>query len=535
MHEEILMRTSSDAACAGGNLSAVALSAAEADTPTIEITPVTASVGSPDEVAPQPERRSPRFVRGGIRTRVVAAFVVLLAVALAVVALATRQVLLSHLDREIETELAQEVEEFRRLAQGVNPETGEPFGRDAGAIFDTFLARNVPGEGEAFFAMLDGRPYAWSFDPPARLFDDDALVERWADIFEPTRGSVSTDAGQARYLAVPLISRGEMHGVFAVALFPDLLADEIHDAIRTLLFVSVAVLVVATILAWSLAGRVVRPVWELTTTAQRISETDLSARIAVMGTDEVAELSETFNEMLDRLEHAFRSQREVLDDVAHELRTPITIVRGHLELLGDDPLERRETVALVTDELDRMSRYVNDLLLLASAEQPNFLLTAPIDFSEFAETVLVRVSALAPRRWVLERAPDPGTLVVVADEGRLVQAMTNLAANAVRVTEDGDEIRIGVERRGDDVALWVRDFGPGIAPAMRERLFARYSRAPETARGDWSTGLGLAIVSAIADAHEGSVDVASEPGRGALFTIVIPRVPAPANRSASVS
>ena len=116
-----------------------------------------------------------------------------------------------------------------------------------------------------------------------------------------------------------------------------------------------------------------RPAAALGDTARSISETDLSRRIPVTGNDEIAELARTFNAMLDRLERAFATQRAFVSDASHELRTPITIVRGHLELLGDDPEERRETVALVTDELDRMSRFVDDLLLLARAEREDFL------------------------------------------------------------------------------------------------------------------------------------------------------------------
>jgi two-component system, OmpR family, sensor kinase len=128
------------------------------------------------------------------------------------------------------------------------------------------------------------------------------------------------------------------------------------------------VLLLGSLLAWRLAGRVADPVTALTRTARAISETDLSRRIPVRGRDEVAQLAATFNEMLERLERAFGSQRRFLDDAGHELRTPLTIVRGHLELLEDDPVERRETVALVMDELDRMGRIVNDLLLLAKRE-----------------------------------------------------------------------------------------------------------------------------------------------------------------------
>jgi signal transduction histidine kinase len=454
--------------------------------------------------------------------RVVVACVALLAGGLAIAVFATRQVLLSNLDEEIESQLRQEVAELRRIPAGTDPDTGGGFGDDVAAIFDTFLAQSVPNEDEAFFTLVDGDPYAWSADPPHQLLENDELVASWRDSTTPAMGAAATPVGAVRFLVVPLVEGNDARGHFVTAIFPEARESDVHEAVYVLVVVSLLVLIAASVFAWTAAGRVVAPVRRLTSTARRISDTDMSARIPVTGDDELAELSATFNGMLDRLEQGFRNQREFLDDVAHELRTPITIVRGHLELLGDDPAERIETVELVTGELDRMSRYVNDLLLLARAEQRDFLDPGVLDFAELIDSVLVRASAIAPRRWRIENELRPGALVGIADETRLGQAMLNLAANAARHTHADDEIAIGAERRGDQVALWVRDSGPGIDPAIRDTLFARFSQAADVVRDDDSTGLGLAIVAAIARAHGGDVDVASQPGSGAVFTIVVP-------------
>src|SRR5690606_862679 len=149
--------------------------------------------------------------------------------------------------------------------------------------------------------------------------------------------------------------------------------QELDDALRSIALTSGLVVLLAAAAAWGLAGRVVRPVRELTDTARSISDSDLTARIPVEGHDELAELGTTFNAMLDRLEHGMRSQRQFLDSVAHELRTPLTIARGHLEVSGGSADDREATARLVTEELDRMARYVDDLLVLAKAEQPDFL------------------------------------------------------------------------------------------------------------------------------------------------------------------
>ena len=466
----------------------------------------------------------------------VVGYVLLVASALLATTVVVRQVLHQRLDREIDLELAQEVEELRALSGGTDPATGEPFADDAEAILTTFLSRSIPFDGEAFFTLVDGVPRAYSpRDVPAQLLDDDDLVARWATITEPLRLDVATAAGEARTLAVPLVVGDDTTpaGTFVVAWFP---ADElaaIDGAIRVIALVAAGALVVTTALGWWLAGRVLRPVHELTATAQRITDTDLAARIPVEGDDELAHLGQTFNAMLDRLEAGFGSQRAFLNDVAHELRTPITIARGHLELLGDDPAERAEAIALVTDELDRMARYVDDLLVLAKAEQPRFLAARPIDVGELALDWLTRVEALADRRWRLDAVPEPGAAICEADPDRLTQAVLNLVGNAVEHTGPDDEIGIGVDVVDGWCRIRVRDTGPGVDPAVRHRIFERAARAPgsRAARPEGS-GLGLAIVAAIAHAHEGRAEVADTPGGGATFTLALPTVRATADRAA---
>jgi signal transduction histidine kinase len=465
-----------------------------------------------------------RRALAGIRVRVVVGYVVLLAGALLASVLVVRQVLLARVDSEIEQALAQEVEELRRLVGGVNPATGEPFGSDTAAIFDTFLARNVPSDGEAFFTLVGGRAHASSLAPPADLLREPALVAEWAGLTSPQRSDIDTSAGDARVLAVPMLaSDGPPMGSFVVAFFPDGRQEEVGRAVTTVAVVGLVVLALSSIVAYSLAGRVLRPVRLMSTTARRITGSDLTSRFEVEGDDEVAELGRTFNAMLDRLESGFAAQRAFLDDVAHELRTPITIVRGHLELLGDDPRERAEAVALCTDELDRMGRYVNDLLLVAKAQQPDFLDPRPVDVGELAEGLLSRATTLGTRAWRLDCAIRPGRMWVLADPDRLTQAVVNLAANAVQHTAEHDPIVLGVALRGGELHLWVSDRGPGIEPSVRERLFSRFSRgAGSRARRPEGSGLGLAIVNAVAAAHGGRVEVASEPGHGSTFTLVVP-------------
>ena len=463
----------------------------------------------------------------GARARILAGIVVLLVFSEGATLLVERQLLTSRAGERVETALVQEVEEFRTLVRlGRNPNTGEAFGDNVDAIFDVFLSRNVPGEGEAVFTFLDGRPYRSTVGNPrsARL---EAELARLSRVERATRGEVETARGPVRFLAVPVEVGRERRGTFVITGDLGQEQAEIADTMRIAAIVSVIVLLAACLLAWIVAGRVLAPLRGLTDTARAISESDLTRRIAVQGSDEIAELARTFNAMLDRLEAAFASQRAFVSDAGHELRTPITIIRGHLELLGDDPQERADTVALVTDELDRMARFVEDLLTLAKAERTDFLRVEDLDLDVLSEELLAKAAALGPRAWRLERV---GAGRLTADRQRLTQAVMNLASNAVQHTDEGDPVVLGSEFSGGHARLWVRDAGPGVAPEDRERIFERFARAGGRPRQSEGAGLGLAIVRAIAEAHGGRVELDSRqagPGAGSTFTIVIPTEPPP--------
>lgn len=465
-----------------------------------------------------------------VRIRMLVGYMLLLAGALTVATVVTRQVQLLRADREIEREQAQEVEELRRLTEeGIDPRTGRPFGTDVRSLFVTFLERNVPSDDEAFFTLVDGVGHRFSNESPP-LFDDPQFQRLW-NVETPTHSTTSTnvgDVGEVRSLAVPLLDANHVRGVFVVASFPADDYREVDEMVRVIVITGLAVLVITMSLAWSLAGRVLRPVRDLTATARQISDSELSARIPVEGRDELAELGSTFNDMVDRLEHGFTSQRRFVDDLAHELRTPITIALGHLDLLGDDPDERLTTVAIITDELERMNRYVDDLLLLAKAEHADFLATEPVDLGELARDLHRRLRAIAPRSWVLDSAPDVGRVRIVADPERLTQAVLNLASNAVQHTGTDAEIGLGVALDGSIARLWVRDTGGGVDPSIVGTLFDRYTRgaASRTSRPD-GAGIGLSIVDAIARAHGGSVAVDNRPGHGATFVISVPSGVAP--------
>jgi two-component system OmpR family sensor kinase len=459
-------------------------------------------------------------LRLGFRGRVLGFSALLLVAATGAGLIVQRTVLLRRLDNEVAASLDQERRELEALAAGRNPATGQAFEGDVRSIFDTFLRRNVPGEGEVYLTFVDGAPYKTTLAPEGvRLDENPDLVQRWSSLQAGETGSLDSDAGPVDFLAVPLRSEGRTAAVFVVANFVQGERDEIESGIRVEAAVGAVVLVAAIGAAWVIAGRLLRPVRELTDTARSITESDLSRRIPVDGDDEIAELADTFNEMLDRLAGAFAAQRAFIDDAGHELRTPITIVRGHLELMGDDPQDRRETVALVIDELDRMARIVADLLLLAKAEQPDFVQLEPVEIRDLTTELLMKSRALGDRDWRLDACASGS---VPGDPQRLAQAVLNLARNAVEHTTPGAEVALGSARHDGEVRLWVRDSGPGVDPADRDRIFERFARGGRGPRPSDGAGLGLAIARAVADGHAGRVELVSRPGAGATFTLVWP-------------
>jgi signal transduction histidine kinase len=282
-----------------------------------------------------------------------------------------------------------------------------------------------------------------------------------------------------------------------------------------------SLLAITALAAWQ-SGRLLAPIRTLRDTAEEISESDMSLRLPEGGNDDLTALTRTFNAMLARLEAAFVGQRQFLDDAGHELKTPLTVLRGHLELL--DPADEQEvtdTRTLLLDEVDRMSRLVGDLILLAKHDRPDFLTPTAVSVERLTHTLQAKARALADRDWVLESV---GEGIAHLDEQRITQAVLQLADNAVKHTADGDRIGIGSRVADGTVSIWVSDSGPGVAPEMRSHVFERFGRAA-VVPGDEGFGLGLSIVKAIVEAHGGSVRIEDAEPQGAVFVIEIPEEP----------
>jgi signal transduction histidine kinase len=273
------------------------------------------------------------------------------------------------------------------------------------------------------------------------------------------------------------------------------------------------------------AARTAGPLRRMARIAARVDAGELSPRMASSGPgDEVRALADSFNLMLDRLEDAFARQRAFSSDASHELRTPLTVIRGQLEVLSRqrDPSAEdvRRVERLVRTEILRMERLVDDLLVLARADEREFLRPRPVDLEPFAEELLDGARPTAQRRF--ELGPVPAGVLGV-DPDRLAQALRNLLRNAIEYTADGGLVRLTGSSAGDRVTLAVEDDGPGIPESHRERVFDRFHRmdsARTRVRG--GAGLGLAIARAIAEAHGGTIYAGSSPEGGARVAIELP-------------
>ena len=381
------------------------------------------------------------------RSRILISYVALLALAAVVAMFGFRQYLLIRLENEVHEDLRQEVRELDLLlTHGRDPATGRPFA-SLGALFDIYFARNVPSRDEAFLGFVEGDLYRSSTLAgfPLDRLPAEALTV-WRQVGRPhtgrrgsSTGRIDTRLGEAFYRSAQIRYRDDV-GAFVVTILP---SDD-RDAISKFMVyggaASLGVLLLASAFAWLIAGRVLEPVRRLTDTAHSISKSDLTQRIEVRGTGEPADMARSFNAMLDRLESVFRGQREFVQDANHELRDPLTIIRGHLQLLDEDPVERERTIKLVLDELDRMGRIVDDLKLLADVEQPGFLRLERIDLQTFTEELHSKGSALASRRWEVDVSAS-GTFF--GDRHRLTEAVMNLMHNAVQHTNESDTIAVG--------------------------------------------------------------------------------------------
>ncbi|WP_449003313.1 ATP-binding protein [Myxosarcina sp. GI1(2024)] len=468
------------------------------------------------------------------RTRILLWYLVLIGLFIAIAIPAIRYRLIAEVTARVEADMREELEEFEEeliesllesnLRSNSELTAIEQANRDVYLAFDEFIATNQAEDDNYFIAIVDGSFYKTNAPYlPKAIAPGSDLMEYWQEITVEQEGEVKVDdpkIGSILYKAEPIKTTEEVIGVFVVAHLTAGEIQEVLSSFNTVVQVLLLVILLASVVAWVAAGRILTPLKNFSNTLKSISESDLSQRILVQGKGELAQLGRTFNAMMDRIEDSFATQRNFINDAGHELRTPITIIRGHLELMDVDTPEQRETVDLTIDELDRMNRLVEDLVLLAKSERPDFLQIETIELTTFVTELFGKMQTLGERNWHLDNQIMSGKMT--GDRQRITQAIINLANNAVQHTVVDSLIVFGAKLEKNRVEFWLQDTGNGIAASEQERIFDRFARVKNSRRRSEGSGLGLSIVKAVVEAHQGEINLQSKLGIGSTFTLIFP-------------
>lgn len=474
----------------------------------------------------------PRLAPRSIRLRLVLVIAGVAAVAILGSFLALHEVTGSDLRERVDDELHQQRAEFDQLVpagERTNPATLEEAARGfiAGQRYHPssriFAIRveggaDVTNQREIVERELEDEHGEEDGEGPHEEEDEAGLL----DAPEGLTTTSNEETGKLRVLTESIEAGGRRVGTFIVA-DPLSSVDEALEELRnTFLVVGALTLALAVAVAIWLAGLITRPLRRIAGVASEVDAGDLSHRIDYAGADEVGIVAEAFNNMLDRLETGFRRQREFVSDASHELRSPLTVLRGRIELLArrddaDTQAEARELLREVT----RMDRLVGNLLLLARAERGTLLETRLVPLADLLADLERDMPLLGAESFEISPTPSGS---IEADPDRLAQVLRNLVSNAVRHGGPEGTVRVAVEEAGDSVRFAVSDDGPGIPPEQLDRVFDRFYRTdPGRGRDSGGSGLGLAIAKAIVEAHGGSIRATSKPGEGATFRFELPR------------
>jgi signal transduction histidine kinase len=296
---------------------------------------------------------------------------------------------------------------------------------------------------------------------------------------------------------------------------------------RSLLFiVSLSILLLCGI-AWWIIGRTLRPLQDFSATIERITHKNLAERIDAETTaKELATLAGSFNALLDRLHHVFESQKRLVADASHELKTPLSVIRTQSDVIllrERSPEEYVQAIETISSYAGKMTRLVNDLLSLARLDS-GFISThelAPVSLQECIDEAVETLRQPAREKDLRISSSVDRTFFVMATKPSLAEALQNLLENCVRYNRDGGAVTVSALQEGNQVILTICDTGMGIAQSDREKIFQRFYRAP-AAQGIEGTGLGLSIVKSVIEALSGTITVQSEPGTGSCFSITLP-------------
>jgi heavy metal sensor kinase len=340
---------------------------------------------------------------------------------------------------------------------------------------------------------------------------------------QPITRDVRTGSAHLRVLTVPLLVNDQLAGYLQVGA----VREQVDDALNLLLIVlvvgGIGTIVASAVVGRLLATQALRPIDTITQTALAISRADdLDKRIPQVGPqDEVGRLTTTFNIMLDRLERLFRAQQRFIADISHELRNPLTTIRGNVDLMRRMNCVDLPSLDAIQVESERMTRMVGDLLMLAQADAGQPIRRERVELDTLVLQVYRQVRSLAEGIELVIGAEDQAT--ILGDPDRIKQLLLNLVDNAIKYTPQGGQVTLGLQRVEGWAQLSVADTGIGIPAQDLPHIFERFYRVDKArSRAAGGTGLGLSIVRWIVQAHGGKIDVQSEMGKGTTFTVWLP-------------
>jgi len=295
---------------------------------------------------------------------------------------------------------------------------------------------------------------------------------------------------------------------------------------QSLIVGGIAASAVSLLLGLILARSFLKPIHALNSATQSVAQGDLEKTVPVNSNDEIGTLARSFNEMIDRLKHSRDQRRQMTADIAHELRTPLSLILGHSEALSDGVLPPTpETLTIIHDEAQQLARLVEDLRTLSLSETGELSLNIQrLDIGNLLRSMVDAYRSQIQQKQInLEVDISPNLPEIDGDPDRLGQIFRNLMANAIRFTESGGTVSIQSQQTADGIIVQVADNGPGIPVEELPNIFDRFYRGDKARnRGDGGSGLGLAIAKSLVELHHGQIEVESIPGEGSTFNVHLP-------------
>lgn len=328
--------------------------------------------------------------------------------------------------------------------------------------------------------------------------------------------SIQADEKTVGYLLIekPLDTRDPMQDEFSKRIDFSLLVTGIGTVIMSFLFGAV------------ISQTITKPIRELTSATHTMASGKLGQQVTVHSRDEIGELARSFNKMNDELARSFNLRKQMTADIAHELRTPLSLILGHAEGVHDGVLQpSRENFEIIREEAERLEKMVNDLRTLSLADAGELSLEfQPVDMNKLLSDIKTRyLVQLNQKRITLDLEPDPDILRVDLDLTRFSQVLMNILDNAIRYTPEDGQVIIATKQLKDAAQITIQDSGEGVSTEEASHLFDRFYRADESrARNDGGSGLGLAIARSIVEMHHGRIWAESEKGHGLKVVIQLP-------------